>query len=298
MPAIVNGEHPLTGDRIRAIVSQLGRLAPAAVVLCVGLALSPDPALAQRGAPPGLQPPGGRATAGTRCALALTAPPPPANVPAGSTFAIKWTGCAATMHVNLRLIDIAAWTVAWAVASNIPNSGTDSWAFPTTLLFSGPCGRQYQFYIAEVSNRTWNYGPPFTVTCAPAYDIKLVKQLWQPANHNYRITLFNLGRAIVGPAKITVLDSLPTGVKVTGGQGSDSHWTMSPSAPSTGPRTIVLTYSIPSGTVPTNTAAGFAWFTLQANAGTKKNCAMVTTLAVNNAVVTETNTTNNRGCAP
>lgn len=295
MTTVTNTELTLTHDHNKKILSQLGRVALAAVALCVGLALSSAPAVAQQPAPPGLQPPGGPTSkvghpgAAQTCAFTLTAPTLNALLPAQSNVIITWTGCPANWHVNLSLIDITTWQNLVTFASNIPNTGSRTWTLP--LL---DCSHTYQFYIAEVANQTWTYGPKFKVKCG--YDIKLVKA---KTGTNYTITLLNLGSPIVGPAKITILDSLPCGVKVTGGSGggvSGGTWTMSPGAGTLGPAPITLTYTIGSGTT-VSTGQQIALFSINAVVQIPKNCATATILSVNGVPVTETDTTNNTDCA-
>ena len=64
--------------------------------------------------------------------------------------------------------------VAAVVAGSIPNSGTASWTFPSSHPFEGPCEHTYQFYVQEVTQIAWTYGPSFTVVCGVpvAIDIK------------------------------------------------------------------------------------------------------------------------------
>jgi hypothetical protein len=237
---------------------------------------------------PGLQAPPGPTTS-RAAGFTLTVPPNNAVLPAQSNVAIQWTGGNPTWKVYLSLVDIAAWTAVTTVANNIPNSGSFNWTFPSSL----GCNKNYLFYIAEVNNQTWHYGPAFTLQCAPpAYDIKLLKV---KTGTSYKITLVNVGSPIVGPAKITVQDTLPGGLTVMGGQGSAPTWTMTPSAPIVGPQQITLTYNILTATtIPQGGTIG--WFNLGAVVDIKQNCAKVTILSVNNTVVTETNVANNTVC--
>jgi len=105
--------------------------------------------------------------------------PPPSAIPgfkiiaptAGSVFApgqevpVRWTGGSPSWSVNVSLIDSAAWTVVKSAASNLPNRGSLSDTFPTTLSFDGPCGRSYLYYVENVERTTWTYGSLFSVVC-------------------------------------------------------------------------------------------------------------------------------------
>ena len=90
---------------------------------------------------------------------------------AGSVFApgqevpIRWTGGFPSWSVNVSLIDSAAWTVVKSAASNLPNRGSLSDAFPTSLPFDGPCGRSYVYYVENVERTAWTYGSLFSVVC-------------------------------------------------------------------------------------------------------------------------------------
>jgi hypothetical protein len=130
--------------------------------------------------------------------------------------------------------------------------------------------------------------------CPSKYDIKLTKE---KVGSNYRICLINMGDPITGPGKIVVQDALPAGLTVTGGQGSDPNWMMTPSAlpPIVGPKQITLTYNIPAGTtIPTG--GTIACFTLQAQEPT--NCATMTQLSLGGKPVSDANAANNKACAP
>lgn len=123
MTTIKNATLALTHYHNEKTLSQLCRLAFVTVALCVGIALSSSPALAQQPAPPGLQSPGGQISKSTPCNFTFTAPPAGALIPAQSNVTITWTGCPPQWKVNLSLIDVAAWTVVASVASSIPNTG-------------------------------------------------------------------------------------------------------------------------------------------------------------------------------
>jgi hypothetical protein len=79
--------------------------------------------------------------------------------------------------VDVSLIELTSglpFAVAAGVAGNVPNSGTASWTFPSSHPWGGPCEHTYQFYVQEVTQITWIYGPRFTVVCGVpvAIDIK------------------------------------------------------------------------------------------------------------------------------
>ena len=213
-----------------------------------------------------------------------------AVLPAQSNVPIQWGGGSPAWNVKLHLVDVVAWAGVATVATNLPNTGSHSWTFPSSLT----CNRTYLFFIAEMNDQTWHYGPEFLLECPPtAYDIELTESM---QGSNYGIKLTNPGVAIVGPATITVLDALPAGLGITGGQGHGPGWTMVPGAGTTGPAQITLTYTIPTGT--TIAAGGLiGWYKIQ-TALQIQNCATAHQLTVNSTVVAETNLTNNTDCVP
>lgn len=82
-------------------------------------------------------------------------------LPAQSAVTLDWTGGNTAWNVNLRIIDVAAFTVVGTVASNVPNNGIRTWTFPASL----PCNRNYQFYVENTPRTTWAYGPSFKLAC-------------------------------------------------------------------------------------------------------------------------------------
>jgi hypothetical protein len=105
--------------------------------------------------------------------FAWTSPVAGAILPAQSSTTLTWTGGDPAWNVNLSIVDVAAWTVAASVASNIPNSGSYAWTFPASL----GCDRDYQFYVENIvppkkkykpkTTTSWAYGPTFRLACGP-----------------------------------------------------------------------------------------------------------------------------------
>lgn len=115
----------------------------------------------------------GLATALAYSPLQITTPPAGAILTAGEPVTVEWTGGDPSWSVDVTLIDVDAWTVVAYAAANVPNSGTVTWTIPTSLAFGGPCNRTYQFYVQEVSQLAWRYGPHFTVVCETTVDVDI-----------------------------------------------------------------------------------------------------------------------------
>ena len=107
----------------------------------------------------------------------ITSPPAGSVLSPGQPVTVLWTGGDPAWSVDASLIELtpgSPFAVAAVVATNIPNQGFVAWEFPAALPFGGPCGHTYQFYVQEVHQLTWTYGPTFTVACGIpiAIDIK------------------------------------------------------------------------------------------------------------------------------
>jgi hypothetical protein len=87
-----------------------------------------------------------------------------ALVPAGQPIAIMWSGGEPTWNAAIQLVDVASGSVVGGVGP-FPNSGVLFWTIPTSLAFGGPCGRTYRFYVQNVPQTQWHYGPVFTAIC-------------------------------------------------------------------------------------------------------------------------------------
>jgi hypothetical protein len=106
----------------------------------------------------------------------ITSPPAGSVLAPGQPVTVLWTGGDPAWTVHVLLIEVTPglpFAQAGTVAS-MPNLGTVTWTFPTSLPFDGPCGHSYQFYVEEATQITWTYGPHFTVACgiAVAIDVK------------------------------------------------------------------------------------------------------------------------------
>lgn len=117
---------------------------------------------------------------GTVYRLTVTQPFVITSPAGGSTFAlgdavtVEWTGGNAGTPVDVSLIDVDNWTVAAMVGWGIPNDGIEAWTLPSSHPLPGPCSRTYQFYVQDINQERWTYGPTFTVVCevTVAIDIK------------------------------------------------------------------------------------------------------------------------------
>lgn len=252
-------------------VKQLALLA-AAVALGAGMPLfaasaaGSPPGAAAKPAVPGLQPPKVMSTGFT-----LVAPAANVQLNPGGSVTVTWTGGDPAWKVNLSLVDVDAWAVATSVASSISNgSPSFSWTFPASL----PCNRRYEFYVAEVTNITWTYGPVFRLKC----DVKVVKQ---HVGSTYVVRLVNGAYPIVpliSPASqqtrsvpiFSVTDAVPAGITITGGGGSGpGTWTPT-TVSAVGPASLALKF-----TLNTQTTIAPGGLIAQYNLGaiTPKNCA-------------------------
>ena len=263
-------------------------------------AASPPPAVAGKPAVPGLRAPAG-AMGGS---FTLVGPVTGAQLNPAGPVQVTWTGGNAAWHVNLSLVDVDAWTVAASVATNIANSSQSfTWTLPQSL----PCNRRYEFYIAEVTNITWTYGPVFRLKC----DVTVVKQ---HIGANYVVKLVNGAYPIVpliSPGSqqtasvplFSLHDNVPTGITLTSGSGAGpGTWTPATVSSTAGPATLALTFRLNTQTTIAPGAA-IAQYTFAAIG--PKNCASEA-MAVSNAVTAGTITpigdvssTNNTGiCVP
>ena len=107
----------------------------------------------------------------------VTSPPAGSVLSLGQPVTVLWTGGDPAWSVDVYLIELTPglpFAVAALVAGNVPNSGTASWTFPSSHPLGGPCEHTYQFYVQEVTQITWTYGPRITVVCGipVAIDIK------------------------------------------------------------------------------------------------------------------------------
>jgi hypothetical protein len=81
---------------------------------------------------------------------------------AGTTHTLYWTGGNPTWNVNLVFIDVTNSVVYEYFNLNSANTGEAVYTLPASL----PTGT-YQFYIEEVNDSTWTYGPIFTIVAGP-----------------------------------------------------------------------------------------------------------------------------------
>ena len=98
----------------------------------------------------------------------ITSPPGGSILSPGQAVTVQWTGGNPSWLVDVFLIESTPGIPATAVyplGQGIPNSGEVNWTFPSSLPFEGPCGHTYRFYVQEVTQITWTYGPYFTVVC-------------------------------------------------------------------------------------------------------------------------------------
>ncbi len=111
----------------------------------------------------------------------ITAPPAGSIVQAGQPVTIRWTGGDPSWLVDVSLIELTPgfpFAAVAAPASLVPNSGVVAdWPFPSNIGYGSlrydTCGHTYQFYVQEVDQITWTYGPHFTVACAIPVDIDI-----------------------------------------------------------------------------------------------------------------------------
>jgi len=106
----------------------------------------------------------------------ITSPPAGSVLTPGLPVTVLWTGGDPAWSVDVVLIEITPGLpfAAVALVANGPNQGTATWTLPSSLPYDGPCGHSYQFYVQEVRQITWTYGPRLTVACgiAVAIDVK------------------------------------------------------------------------------------------------------------------------------
>ncbi len=95
--------------------------------------------------------------------LLITAPPEGSVLYPGQHVTIQWTGGDPSWSVDVFLTDVTAWTGAYLVAGNVPNSGSVDWTLPPEYPFGGPNGHVYLFYIQNVQVTAWTYGPLFSI---------------------------------------------------------------------------------------------------------------------------------------
>jgi hypothetical protein len=81
---------------------------------------------------------------------------------AGTSHTLYWTGGSPTWSVNMAFIDVTNAVVYQYFNLNGPNNGETVFTLPAGL----PAGT-YQFYIEEVNDSTWTYGPQFTIQEGP-----------------------------------------------------------------------------------------------------------------------------------
>ena len=95
-------------------------------------------------------------------AFAWTAPTLNAQIPAGSTVGMSWTGGDPSWNVNIALVDVAANAAVASVATNVANTRVRSWTLPSTLT----CNKTYEFYVENTQHTAWAYGKAWKLTCA------------------------------------------------------------------------------------------------------------------------------------
>jgi hypothetical protein len=76
-----------------------------------------------------------------------------------SSYTVNWTGGGVNELIDIYVIDLQSWTVDYAVAWHIPNTGSYTSAF--TL---GPYGTgSKQIYVQTSTQTTWSYGTIFNL---------------------------------------------------------------------------------------------------------------------------------------
>jgi|GEM_PF-4380748 len=157
----------------------------------------------------------------------------------GSTVTVTWTGGSSSTLVNLSLVDVPAWTVAAAIATAVPNTGSFTWTVPVGL----PPGT-YLVYIEDVGQTTWTYGPEFGVKpcdTAGKPDLTIDKREEGPLQAGqqgaYLLTVTNIGSG-TAPGPITVTDYMGPGLTFIFASGAG--WTCVPSG-----STVVCTHPGP-----------------------------------------------------
>jgi hypothetical protein len=110
--------------------------------------------------------------------LEITSPPSGSILSPGQPVTVMWIGGDPAWFVDVYMIDLTPgfpFAVVATIGSHISNTGAAAFTFPASVLpYEGPCGHTYQFYVQEVSQKDYTYGPQFTVACgiAVAIDVK------------------------------------------------------------------------------------------------------------------------------
>jgi hypothetical protein len=82
---------------------------------------------------------------------------------AGSKVMIFWTGGLPNERVNLYLVKIKPFVVVASVANNSPNDGKEQWTIPVNFIKPTQTPQTYQFYVENVYQTAWTYGPVFEI---------------------------------------------------------------------------------------------------------------------------------------
>ncbi len=205
--------------------------------------------------------------AGSSHGFTITAPTASSVWYPGATVNITWTGGSTSTLVNLRLVDVNAWTVVASIASAIPNSGSYTWTVPSNI----PAGRPYLVYIENVERTVWAYGQGFPLEKPDGKpDLAIAKKpdgpLQAGQQGDYVLIVTNVGS---GPAygPIVVTDNLGSGLTFVSASGSG--WTCTGSG-----STVTCTHP---GPVPAATALAPITITVAVADDAKevKNCATV-----------------------
>ena len=113
------------------------------------------------------------ATALAQVPFVITSPTEGSSISPGQAVTIQWTGGDPSWYVDVSLIELTPGFPFAAVAVpawHIPNSGmVADWLFPSEIHYGtfhyDTCGHTYQFYVQQVNQIAWTYGPHFTVVC-------------------------------------------------------------------------------------------------------------------------------------
>jgi hypothetical protein len=103
------------------------------------------------------------------CPFSISSPSAGSVLVPGQPVTIRWSGGDPAWSVHVKLIEVSLNQVVAGVAANVPNDGLFTWTLPVTLPFGlQSCGRTVRFYIENVQQTSWIYGPQLsTAPCAP-----------------------------------------------------------------------------------------------------------------------------------
>jgi hypothetical protein len=112
------------------------------------------------------------ASAEAQSSFSLLSPTEGSVVTAGQNVSVQWTGGDPSELIDVYLIELTPdfpFAAVGVVASSTTNTGTVSWVFPEHINYGSfsydTCGHSYLFYVQNVEQTTWTYGPHFTAAC-------------------------------------------------------------------------------------------------------------------------------------